>query len=248
MGRLALLLLVASCGRVGFGSERGSVDGSNDGSIGDGSIDAPPINSAIQYVAPIVQQVTAAGGTDTFQLHALNAGDAIAIMVGCGGSQVPTGVTLTAPGWTFAPASPMQAFKTAQIYAASFVAIAPDTALVTATVTWASGNCNRADTELADEFSGVDPVTPFDAHAEASGGGNCTTTVTTANAGDTVWGGCYSGTMAMGIGSGFQPGGTDGNGDFTEYKLTADPAGTPETVVFLNANGYIVVALTLKAP
>ena len=260
VGRLVVLYaVVAACGRIGFGAGQGEQTTSGidaaaasdeqdarpgtdatDGGTQDGTSNV----TAVAYVGPIVMRYPGMGSTDAFPLQAMKAGDAIALMVACAGSGTPTVVTLTAPGWTITALSPLTLDAPAQIAAASFWAIAPSTAAATATVTWDT-NCNRGKTELADEFANADPVTPFDAHAQAPGTGNATTMVTNAHANDAVWGAVYSATMATALGSGYTAASTDGNGDFAEYALTTDPAGTAETVTFANPNGFVVVAATI---
>jgi len=241
----SLLLLLTACGRIGFDSSGVAPTGdSTSGGSGDGS------TSAIAYVQPIVQHLGTSGASESFPLQAMHAGDAIVMMVGCAGSNAPTGVVLSAPGWVFTPLSPLTLESQAQIAGASFGAIAPDTAQATVSLSWTAANCNRGKSALADEFGGTDPTggtTTFDAHAQAMGGGNCTTSVTTGAAGDAVWGACYAGTMVSAAGPGYTMGASDGIGDFTEYKLTADPAGTAESVTFTNPNGYVVVAVSLRS-
>lgn len=244
MGRCLLLVLTA-CGRIGFDSSSGlpSGDGGSGGS-GDGS------TSAISYVQPILQHLGTSGASETFPIQAMHAGDAVVMMVGCAGSNAPTAIVVSAPGWVFTALSPLTLEPPAQIAGASFGAIAPDTAQATVSVSWTAANCNRGKSALADEFTGTDPTggtTTFEAHAQAVGGGNCTTSVTTGAARDAVWGACYAGTMVSGVGPGYTMGASDGIGDFTEYKLTADPAGTAESVTFTNPNGYVVVAVSLRA-
>lgn len=241
MGRLLLLCLLAACGRIGFadqarGDATGLPDAARDGQ-GSGSGSA----SAITYVGAPVQRLGPMGSTDSFTLQAARAGDVLVFMLGCAGSQAPSGITISAPGWTFTRLSPMTTDPPAQIYAASFGAIAPDTAAVTASITWASSTCNRGKTEIADELANA----TLDVHAEASGTGNCTTTITTGAANEAVWAACYAATMATAPGTGFTMSASDGIGDFAEYKLTTDPASTPETVTITNPNGFVVVAATL---
>jgi hypothetical protein len=250
VGRLVLACALAGCGRIGFGGGGPPGTGTT-GALADGAMGAATGDgaaTAITYVKALVGHEGTMGASESFALQAVNAGDAVAFMVGCAGAGTPTGVTLVAPGWTLAPLSPMTAYSPGQIANASFGAIAPDTLPTTATVTWAGVNCNRGKTELADEFAGNDPTNAFDAHAEAPGAGTATTTITTGHANDAVWGGVYSATMATAIGSGDQAGATDGNGDFAEYALTFDPASTVETVAFANANGFVVVAATIAPP
>ena len=56
----------------------------------------------------------------------------------------------------------------------------------------------------------------------------------------------YAATSVTAPGTGYTKSATDTVGDFAEYKLTNDPANTPEPVTFTNPNSYVVVATTVK--
>ncbi len=256
MGRLVVLCaLVAGCGRYGFSPI--PIDGlgdaaAHDGSLTDTSDGAPRDGSgsgsarSVTYAGAAASVLGTTGNSQSFTITPFATGDALIIMVGCAGSQAPSTVTLTAPGWTFTSLTPVTTNGGGQVSAASFGAIVPSTAPVTATVTFVSANCNRGKSMLADEFGNVDPAAPFDAHAQTNGAGTCTTTVTTGAANEAVWGGCYAATSLSGPGAGYTMSASDGIGDYNEYKLTTDPAGTVETVNFSNPNGYAMVAATIK--
>jgi hypothetical protein len=255
VGRLYLLCLVGACGRLGFDptSHDGSAVAATDASAAsDATADSAADGAnaaAIAFVGSPIQHTGPMGASDSVTLQATNAGDALVFLVGCAGSQIPTGVTLAAPNWAFTPLSPLTLNNAGQVYAASFGAIAPDTATVTLTINWASANCNRGQSTLADELTNVDPTgstTTFDAHNQASGAGNCTTSVTTGNANDAVWAGCYAATSVTSPGPGYTKSAADAVGDFAEYKLTTDPSGTVETPMFTNPNGFVISAITIK--
>ena len=252
--------LAAGCGRYGFAplstDARATGDGAHDDAlIGDGANGDSGSGSGsgsgsalppVTYAGAAAAVVGTTGNTGTFTITPFAAGDALVIMVGCAGSQTPTGATLTAPGWTFTALSPITVNSGGQVGAASFGAIVPAATPVTATVTFTSANCNRGKSMLADEFGNVDPSAPFDAHAQTNGAGNCTTTITTGAANEAIWGGCYAATSLTGPGMGYTQAATDTVGDFNEYRLSTDPAGTMETVDFGNPNGYAMVAATIK--
>jgi hypothetical protein len=130
--------------------------------------------------------------------------------------------------------------------AASFGAIAPDAGAATFTVTWGA-TCQRR-IALGDEFSGAaSDARAFDAHVAASGSGACATTITTASADDAVWAACYSTAGVTAPGAGFAKGADDAFGDWTEYALAADRAGTPIDVTFaVSAPTFIVTAATIR--
>jgi hypothetical protein len=258
VGRLFLLCLVGACGRIGFdatASSDGSGTGSNyDGLPGpDASHDAATSDGAsppaIAFVGSPIQHTGPKAAVDTVTFQATKAGDAVLILVACASAQQPTAVNLSATNWAFTPLSPLTINTAGQVYAASFGALAPDTAPVTLTINWTSSNCNRGQSALGDEFTNIDPTgttTTFDAHAEAAGAGNCTTSITTGHANDTVWAGCYAATALTGVGAGYTKSAADMVGDYAEYKLTTDPMGTMEAVSFSNPNGYVISAVTIK--
>jgi hypothetical protein len=62
-----------------------------------------------------------------------------------------------------------------------------------------------------------------------------------------VWAAAYSGMALTAVGSGYTKAADDGNGDWSEYKLTADPAGTTEPVTFSSpAQPWLLGVVTLK--
>jgi len=230
------------------GTDGGGDGTSPDGGPSDGTPDASSA-TAIAFVGSPLQHTGPMGSTDSTPLQAANAGDAVAIMVACAGSQVPSNVAISAPGWTFFQLAPITVNSAGQVYGAAYGAIAPNTTSVTIAITWTGANCNRGQSILADEFTHNDPTgnsITFDATAANSGAGNCTTSITTAHDADTVWAACYAATALTGVGAGFTKSAADTVGDFAEYKLTADPANTVEPVTFMNPNGYVVFAATIK--
>jgi hypothetical protein len=230
---------VSACGRIGF-------EATSDG--------APPDVTAtpISWVKTFAAQWTAVTPmlTYTFQSAASAAGDAIVLEVFCQNTTAPTGVTLSAPGWTFTQLGALVG-STANLYwGTSFGAIAPNTASATFTATWtAPASCSYLDA-LGDEFAGADPtggVATFDAHAEASSVGNCATSVTTKAANEAVWAACSVG-MATGPGATYTKSADDGDGDWSEYKLTSDAANSIEAVEFVTTTGtapYVVAVVTI---
>jgi hypothetical protein len=246
VGRLLLLCLLVGCGRVGFEDTTTAADGTPapDG----GSNDAAP-TTGIAFVSSPIQHTGPKATSDSVALQATNANDALAILVACAGSQIPSTVTVSAPGWTFTQLAPLTKNTVGQVYAAAFGAIVPDTTATTLTIDWGGTNCNRGQSSLADEFTRTDPTggtTTFDSTNAASGAGDCTTSVTTANANDAVWAACYAATALTGVGPGYTKSAADAVGDFAEYKLTTDAASTTEQVTFTNPNGYVVVAASIK--
>jgi hypothetical protein len=208
-----LLGVVAACGRVDFGA----------------LTDVAPGNApAVAWVQPFTAKFTPTTSTlsDTFTAAAAQAGDAVVIHAYCHNS-TPTGVSIAAPGWSFAL---LGLGGSNGYFAASLGAIAPDAASATFTVTWTSAtNCDFIE-EIGDEFTGNSAM-PFDAHAETATMGACDATVITQSANDAVWGACTTNFVSA-VGPGFSKGADDGDGDWSEHEVTADPANTPEQVTF----------------
>jgi hypothetical protein len=247
MGRTwpLVLAMLGACGRIGFDGPTAA--GGDSAPSNDAASDAS--TSGIAFVGSPIQHTGTMGATDTATFNATRANDALLFLVACAGSQLPTSVALSAPGWTFTALAPLTANLAGQVYAASFGAVAPDTQPATLTVTWTGGNCNRGKSILADELTHTDPTggtTTFDSFASAMGAGDCTTSVTTGHANDAVWAACYAATAVSGVGAGYTMSAADSVGDLAEYKLTTDPPNTVEQVTFANPNGYVVVAATIK--
>jgi hypothetical protein len=242
-GCLLLLTLLAGCDQVFGLADRPDA--------APGAADAPSeMAMPIQWVQPFAQHDTpTAGGTTTnFVAQAADAGDAVVLLVGCLTGQEPTGLAVTAPGWTFRQLGIISG--TGTVWAAVVGAIAPDTNPVTVTVSWVTPNCQEI-VQLGDEFMNTDPaggLMTFDANALTSGTGDCTAMVTTRNPGDAIWGGCYSTANLTSISEGYTKGADTGGGEWSAYKITTDPAGTVETVTFGNpVNAYNVMgAVALK--
>lgn len=242
---LLAAVLATGCGHIGFDTI-GAPGGGGTDAPGGGDSGGPP-TGAVAYVAPAGAHFRVMGGTQTFALQAVQAGDAIVMFVACSGAQIPSTATVTASGWTFTALGPVTGSSSSQLWMQTLGAIAPDTASAQVTVTLVGSNCNRGTSALADEFANVDPVMPFDAHAETTGSGNVSGTITTAHAGDAVWGACYTGSMLTAVGAGFTKGADDANGDWSEYKLASDPLGTVETVTFTNgAQPWALSMATIK--
>jgi hypothetical protein len=236
----ASVLALAACGRVGFDA-RPANDAAPDVAAADAAHDAAL--AAIAYVQPFAARHPGAGATDTFTTAAAHTGDTIVIEVACSDATAPSAVSLTAPGWTFTPLDAVAGAASTQLYAASFVATAPDAAMVTVTVTWTGSTCQVGKAELGDELANVATV---DAHVLVPGTGACGGGVVTGHANDAVWGACFDATSITGVGPGYAKGADNGGGDWSEYKLTTDPAGTLEQVTFASpAVGFVLAAATL---
>lgn len=208
-------------------------------------------HAAVTHVKVFVQQsTTSSASTATFTTSATNSNDAICIQAAAAANTLPTGVTITASGWTFtqiAPASGMTTWPSVAS-AASLCAISPNTTSVTFTVTFTGGANFSATSILGDEFSGNDTTggaTTFDAQGAATAtSGAPTVNVTPANNDDGVWGAAQDNTSA--VGSGYTKGADDTGGDWTEWKILSGGSGTPTTVNFSGTGGYIMQAVTIK--
>jgi hypothetical protein len=208
-------------------------------------------NAAITHVKVFVQQsVTSSSSTATFTIAATNANDAVCIQAAAAATTLPTGVTITASGWTFTQISPASGMTTwiSVVSAASLCAISPNTTSVTFTATFTGGANFSAISLLGDEFTGNDTTggtTTFDAHNEAQAtSGNPTVNVTPANNNDALWGAAQDNTSA--VGSGFTKGADDANGDWSEWKILAGGSGSAQTVNFTGSGGFIIQGISIK--
>jgi len=236
------LVLVSACGRIDFEARGSASDAAHD----DGTAVGP-----VSWVKTFVET---GGGNPTLPYTftaSATAGDAVVLQVFCASNNAPTGVTLAAPGWTFTQLGAIVGSTASGYWGTSFGAIAPDAAPATFTVTWPGATpCNFID-ELGDEFAGAAPsggAATFDAHAELISSGECTTTLTTRDANEAVWAACTINTV-ISVGAGYTKSADDSDGDWSEYRLTADPANTVEAVEFVTVNttdDYVVTAVAIK--
>ena len=204
----------------------------------------PDDPNAIAWVKAFVGK--SFSGTDgTFSAQAAGTGDAIVLHVFCGSAARPS-IDITS-SWTWTKLRPVGG--AASQWAASFGAIAPDTATTQFNVSTGADCGSAMLVELGDEYERRPDggTTTFDGADLATGsGGPCVDVVTTHNAGDAVWGACTSGGSTESIGNGFAQGATDGNSNYSEYKITSDPANTPETVTFPNTNTFTITTVSIK--
>jgi hypothetical protein len=252
-----MVVVFAACGRYGFEVHGGASDSgaSDSGASGSGTSDDAQRDGAtaspVSWVKTFVAQFNSAATlTDTFD-GAAAAGDAVVWQAFCGNGVEPSAVTVAAPGWTFVQIGSITGSTTSGYWGTSFGAIAPDAASTKVTVTWTAATACANVIELGDEFAGVDTSSAssaFDTHAELLSDGNCVTSLTTGAANEAVWAACTVNTVTS-CGSGYTKSADDGHGDWSEYKLTTDPAHTTEGVMFETAtgtDGYLVTAVALR--
>jgi hypothetical protein len=239
--RLAIVLVACvACGRVNF-DPRGGGDGGGDDS-GDG-----PGSQAVAWAGTFVAAQTNGTNVTTFGGQAHAPGNVVVVHAACDGAASPTAVSLTAPGWTFTQIASIAGVSSK--WGTAFTAIAPDTAPATFTVTWVTGSCSGNMNEVGDEFANADTTTPVDAVDMMGGGGDCQGMVTTTRAGDAIWAACSTGGTTTGTGPGYTKSGDDAHDDWSEYKLTTDPAGTVETATFVSASGggHVMDVVAIRA-
>jgi hypothetical protein len=188
----------------------------------------------------------------TFSAGATNTSDAIVVLVSITDAVVPSSVQITATGWTWTQLGTIITSAGNNSYTACFVAIAPNTTIVTHTVAWVGGSGGSTSFQgaIGDEFTGNDTTggsTTFDAFNSASSGasGNPTVIVIPANNNDALWGGTYDSVTA--VGANFNVGVNDANGDWTEFQILTGGRGTPQTVNFAgSAGGYTIFGVSIK--
>jgi hypothetical protein len=243
--RWVIAALLVGCGRYRFDP----VAGASDASGMDGLDGTDGIGATITWVQSPVAVYSGGVNPASFPLRASAPQHAVVFHVGCHSGSVvpPAGVALTAPGWTLTQLGPVTGAVSHGYWGASFGAISPNANMVTATVTWNVSACDGAAVELADEFAGVDLAAPFDQHAESQGIGDATTSLTTSYANEAIWTGLIAHVTAPP--PGFMETGNDGaNGDAEAYRITQDPAGTVETLVYSNmaCNQFAMTTVSLK--
>jgi hypothetical protein len=211
----------------------------------------------ITHTKAFAQQAgSSSASTFTFTAAANAVNEAVVIGVNCVSTTSATGVSLTAPSWSFTQLGSIGFSGSSS--SAAFGAISPNTTSATFTVTWTgTGNCSFH-REMGDEFAGADMTggtTTFSCGgATCSGGsnnahstnGSCSVNVTTGSANEAVWGVCWPSNSVTALGSGYSPGANDSQGDQAEYKLTGDGAGTVETVNFTSTTTFNSLAVTIK--
>jgi hypothetical protein len=236
---VSVAFLCGSCGNVASHGSTG------DAGV-DGTADAAPSAPSVAHVGPFVGRSTkATGTTDTFTVQAHAAGNTIVFVTGCSTTVTPTRVTATAPGWSFTQLGGIANTT------ATFAATAPDALGATVSVTWDVSCTGR--NHIGDEFA---PATPgghaviADGVATISGVGDCLGTVTTEHGSAAVWAACQSQFSITAAGEGFTKGSDDKDGDWSEYKLTGDPAGTVESVRLYNGNQgqFALFMVSLASP
>jgi hypothetical protein len=171
------------------------------------------------------------------------------MQVSCNGGAIPTAVSVSAPGWAFMQLGPLTVSPTGECATTTF-AIAPDTTPTTVTVSWTGSACAFTNDALGDEFVPRSPATAvtFDGVAAIGDDVDRVATVATTEANDTVWAALVSHGMNATIGAGYTKGADDLQGDWSEYALRSDPAGTAENVPFSSGNaGYVLSMVTLKS-
>lgn len=236
-------MLAVGCGRIGFDATV-----SRDSATAPGDAPAP----SIAWRKTLVAINTNAGeNTVTFTVTPLAAGDVALFHTMCPSGAAPTAVTLSAPGWTFTPISPMTGTTAIGFWTASFGAITPSTTAVTWTLEWTDSSACGTLIALGDEFANVAQTggaITFDAHGEGVGTGNCATTLTTGYDREALWAACTSKTALVAIEPGYTKAADDGTGDWSEYRIANDPAGTAEQLTFTNAPAmdFAITAVSLR--
>lgn len=239
MWRLALLF-VAACGRIGFDVGRGG-DGGGGGDAPAGS------GGPIHHVRPFAQRNPGSTDSDSFTAQA-NTGDTVLLFVGCQAANAPTTYDVSAPGWTFVTLVPSFGSTTNMYFGQVFIANAPNNAVATVSVQVVGTSCVDL-VELGDEFS-VDqgPLGASSLLGENGSGATCQGMVNTSSDGEAVWAACHAAQDITAVGAGYTKGADDANGDWSEFKLTSDPANTPESTAFVAPAGEWSMGLvTLRA-
>jgi hypothetical protein len=241
--RALAVVALAACGRIGFGNASpGGDDGGllvDTGSGGDGAT-TPIVHRSGFGAAP------GPGRTEFIPLQASAAGDAVVVMLGCAGNNMPTAATMSAPGWTFTELINVNGSPTGP-WAAAFGAIAPDANATTGTgVFTVSSTCQSTMSYVGDVFSNTDPaggMMTFDGTGGGYGTDNCNAAVITGSAGETIWAGCFGGTITA-AGQGYTPSQSGPVG--SEYEATTAPASTMVDASFVSTGAYVITIIAIR--
>jgi hypothetical protein len=237
---IAAVWISTACGRLQFDPLARSDATPDDAALGD---------SMIVHQDVFVAHVIIPGAiTDSFTAHADVSGSAVVMQVSCNGGAVPSAVSVSAPGWTFQQLGPITASPSKDC-ATTMFAIAPDTLTTTITVSWTGSTCQLSNAALGDEFAAIAPAggVTFDGVNAIGDSVDRTATVPTNQGDDAVWAALLSHGAGATIGVGYTKGADDATGDWSEYALRSDPAGTLENVTFSSANvSYVLSMVTLK--
>ncbi len=211
----------------------------------------PPDAAPIAAVKVFVAQDIAGLSPQTFHTAgAAAAGDAIVLLVGCNAyPSKPTGVSVTAPGWSFEQLTTFTSGGS-EYWAAAFGAIAPDAMPADLTVTWTTAVCQEV-FAIGDEFAVTAPgggAMTFEARAiNSADTGDCTAMLTTEHANDAIWAACYSGSYVIAVPPPYTQSGNTTGGELSGYRITTDPGGTVEDVTFTNTpnSPFVMTAVAL---
>ncbi len=86
----------------------------------------------------------------------------------------------------------------------------------------------------------------YTAGANHGGTGNCAGPFTTVADSETIWAACFSYSAVAATGPGYTKGADNGGGDWAEYRISTDPAGTLETPTFENPGQYMLDVIELR--
>ena len=201
----------------------------------------PPSTGVVAYAGALVGTTS----LDTFTINPARGGDALVFHFSCSAVAEPM-LALTSSRMMI---TKLGSAGQPLFWAASFVAIAPDTQSTIVNVSASSSCIDGMITILGDDFTGNDPrggSDTFDAHAEAAGDGPCGAHVITQHDRDAVWAGCTVSGVLAGPGAGYTLGAADTSGNGAEYKLTTDAAGSDEAISFDSNNMFVISAITIK--
>ena len=106
------LLGLCACGRLDFDPQLHGSDGALPPNDTTPTRDTPP--ARIVHAGIFVARSPGTGPTDSFNVQAHAAGNAIVMQVSCAANAIPTAVSVTAPGWTFTQLGPITASAASQ--------------------------------------------------------------------------------------------------------------------------------------
>lgn len=204
---------------------------------------------AISHVKSVAGTSTAAGLSTTFSYTANATGDGVIFAISCADGGTPTGVSLTATGWTLTQVHGVTG-STSVGWMASYRAYAPNTSAATFTMTWthSGGNCANFFNWIIDEWAGMDATNFVDASSSGNGSGTPSSSVTPVSNNTAILGVCNDTVTAVGniAGSAATKGGDDAGGDWSEYRIISGGAGASQAIGFTGSGAWNMLTFALK--
>jgi len=201
----------------------------------------------IQHVGVLAARNPSTGAfSDSFSIQVAKAGDLVLLFTGCETAQASASASIVVAGWNVMPLTDASGGASGR-FVGAFYAIAPDTNASFASVSWNVSGCSDL-IVFAEDFRSDTGTIAIDGQSATIANGSCDALYTLQHTGAAVWVGCHPTMFINDVATGWTKGADDGTGDWAEYKLTTDPAGTQEHASFAVSGDYAASAVGIFAP